>query len=813
MREGGGGMRRLAWFAAGFAAACLWASYRGLGLIPAVTAAVLLAAALGLWLAVRSRFSGSPLLLRRPREKGVLPVHLMFQVSRRVLALALGGLLALGWAGAYFALFRAPAEAWVGEGTVLSGEVASYPAPTSIGGYSMTVHLDGGFFAPDAVVYGTGDWGGLKPGDRVACTARVKLSAHAYGDETTYYTAKGVYLLAYCNDAPEITRAGRVPIHLWPVLCARKLREGIYAVFDGTAAPIAAAVTLGDKTGLDDTLYSAFNRAGLMHAAVVSGLHIGFLVQMVLVLCGRRRKAALAMVPLLAFYALMAGGTPSAFRAVIMQSTLLFAPIARREGDAPSALAFALLFLLIQNPFAAASVGLQLSFASVAGILLVADPLFRWMYKPWKGRRPAQEKKGKLALWKAVRTLISGVSASLGAMLFTVPLTALYFGQIVLLSPLSGVLALWALSALMVCGLVLGTLAAIPSAFSALFGISIPFLGPIAAFLGSIAGLLGHYARWVALLLGKFPFASLGADSQYCVIWLAAVYLVLAAAFLGKERPKRPLFPVCALILLLCAAIGLGRLETDTADLTVTALDVGQGSSTALISGGETALVDCGGSGSRSAGDIAADYFAAQGRTRLDLLVLTHFDSDHFNGVEQLFYRMKVARVAIPAGDTDPEDAAFLTELARREGAEVLVVDAIENLPLGRADVILYPPLGGGTSNEAGQFALCTAGDFDVLITGDADAFVEKMLVKYCNIPDIELLIVGHHGSKNSSCEEFLRAAAPELAVISAGANNSYGHPAPETLDRLEALGAEIYRTDEEGSVTVWVRGEAVGIS
>ena len=99
------------------------------------------------------------------------------------------------------------------------------------------------------------------------------------------------------------------------------------------------------------------------------------------------------------------------------------------------------------------------------------------------------------------------------------------------------------------------------------------------------------------------------------------------------------------------------------------------------------------------------------------------------------------------------------------------------------------------------------------MITGDADAFVEKMLVKYCNIPDIELLIVGHHGSKNSSCEEFLRAVAPELAVISAGANNSYGHPAPETLDRLEALGAEIYRTDEEGSVTVWVRGEAVGIS
>ena len=87
------------------------------------------------------------------------------------------------------------------------------------------------------------------------------------------------------------------------------------------------------------------------------------------------------------------------------------------------------------------------------------------------------------------------------------------------------------------------------------------------------------------------------------------------------------------------------------------------------------------------------------------------------------------------------------------------------------------------------------------------------MLVKYRDIPDIELLIVGHHGSKNSSCDEFLRATAPELAVISAGANNSYGHPAPETLERLEALGAEVHRTDREGTVTVRVRDGKVGIS
>lgn len=788
-------MRKQAWFTGGFGAACLWACYRDLGLGPLIAAALLLGLALAGWLPTRPRAGEHPILLRRGADK---KRYGLYQISRRALALGLGAVSALLWTSAYSALFRAPAERMAGEEVSISGEVASYPVATSIGGYSVTLRLGEGLLAPDALAFGPEDWAGLKPGDRVSFTGRLQPSHRAFGDETTYYTAKGVYLMAYCRGEAELAPAPTVPPRYWPALCARALRDGIYAAFDETAAPIATAVTLGDKTGLDDTLYSALNRAGLMHAAVVSGLHISFLMGAALALFGRNRRTALALLPLLVFYALMAGGTPSAFRAVIMDSALLFAPLARREGDGPSALAFALLFLLILNPFAAASVGLQLSFASVAGILLAAGPLFRWMYRPLRARKPGKDRRIARKLWQAGRYALSSASVSLGAGLFTAPLIALYFGQILLLSPLSGILALWALSLLMVCALALGTLAV--------------FLPGLAALLGAVAGLLAHYSRWVALALGRFPFASLSTDSVYCVIWLAAVYLVLAAAFLGKERPRRPLVGVGALALLLCAAIGLGRLEVDGADLSVAALDVGQGSATVLQSGGRTALVDCGGSGSRSAGDVAADYFAAQGRTRLDLLVLTHFDSDHCNGVEQLFYRMRVETVAVPANDADPEDMARLIELARAEGAQTLLVGETEHLPLGEAELTLFPPLGGGTSNESGLFALCSAGEFDALITGDADAFVEKMLVKYQSIPDVELLIVGHHGSGSSSCEEFLRAAAPELAVISVGANNSYGHPAPETLERLEALGAEIHRTDQEGAVTVQVRDGRVGI-
>ncbi len=788
-------MRRLAWFSGGFGLACLLAVYGFGGPPAALASAALLILLLAVWQIARPKTGEERTASRRPARPFSRPW--LWRVSRRGTALCLGGLLALGWCAAYTAVFYTPSQAYVGEETPLSGTVTSYPKATSIGGWSVTVSLDGGLAAPDALLYGSEDWGGLTPGDRVSCTARVTPATRLRGDDTTYYTAKGVYLLAYCDDPPAVEKASSVPIRCWPAVCAQKLREGIAAAFDGVAAPLVTAVVLGDRSGLSDQLYSALSRAGLMHASAVSGLHISFLVAAALFLFRGRKKAAVAVIPFLLFYALMAGGSPSALRAVIMQAALLAAPFARSESDPPCALALALMLLLLQNPYAAASVSLQMSFASVAGILLATGPIYRYLEKLPRGLMASHASGPRALLWRGWKAAAAGVSASLGAMLFTAPLTALYFGQIPLLSPFANILTLWALTLLMVSGLAIGTLAI--------------FLPAVAAVPGALFGLLAHYARWMALLLGRLPFASLSAGDPYCLIWLIAVYAVLLVGLLSRKRP-RPTVAVVSLVFLLCASVGLGALSVSTADLTVTALDVGQGASTALISGHQVALVDCGGNGSASAGDTAADYFASVGRTRLDLLALTHLDDDHFNGVAQLFYRMDVDTVAVPDPEgLDPDKLALLLALAAEENAAVVYVDEITDVPFGNAGLTLFPPLGGGASNESGQFVLCSAGQFDALITGDADSFVEKMLVKYYDVPDIELLMVGHHGSNGSTCEEFLRAVRPELAVISVG-YNSYGHPRQEVLDRLEALGSRVHRTDEEGAVTVSVRGENVVI-
>lgn len=788
-------MRKLAWFSGGFGAACLLACYGLGGPLPALLAVLLGCGALAVWRFTRPRREEHPDLSLLPKRR-----RRLFALSRRLAALCLGGVLAFGWFGAYSALFYAPAQAMAGTEGVISGTVSSYPEATSIGGWSMILRLDGGLRAPDVLLYGSEEWGGLKPGDQVTCQARLEGSTWMYGDETTYYTAKGVFLIAYCNEPPLDTEtAEQVPLAYWPDLCARYLKNGIYAAFDETAAPLAAAVTIGDQNGLDEALSSALTRSGILHAVVVSGMHISFLVGVLLFLCRGRRGVVLALVPLLFFFALMSGGAPSSMRAVIMQVVLLAGPVIRREGDMPTSLGLALLLLLVQNPFAAASISLQLSFGSVLGIVLAATPLNRVLLRPFRARLKGKEALSARAAWQVCRWVSANISVSLAAMLFTTPLLALYFQQIPLIAPLTNILTLWAVTVLTVAGLFLGVL-----------GI---FLPGLAAIPGAVFGLLAHYIRFVVLRLGALPLACLDAEKPQFLLWLAAAYLHLPAIVLGRHHGRRLAAAAASLALLLGAAIGFNAWSVARTDLTVTALDVGQGASTLLLSGDQAALVDCGGSGSDNPGDVAADQLAALGRTGLDLLVLTHLDDDHFNGVTQLFQRLDISQVVLPNVQTHPEQLARLRELARQEGAVLTFVEEnIVTFPLGRAQIILYPPMGQGTSNEEGLFALCSVEDFDLLITGDADAFVERMLVKYQLLPDLELLMVGHHGSAGSTDPVLLDRLRPELAIISVG-HNSYGHPAQEVLDRLAEAGAQVWRTDQSGSITVTVQDGLVSIN
>ena len=692
----------------------------------------------------------------------------------------------LVWTGCYGLLFRTPAHALVSEDAQpLRFVIAEFPRDTSWGA-SLTVRLSGeGAFSPKAQLYADEDARTLRPGDVVTAQVKLSRSDFRYGTTNDYYESLGIYLIG--NVRGEVTLESRpehIPARYWPQWTAKTLKGSISSVFPPDVSGYFTALITGDKSFLPVGLYAAFQRSGIAHVVAVSGLHISFLAGAIALLLGKRNRlsAAVSMI-LIFFFAIATGGSPSALRAAFMTSAILIAPLVGRENDNATTLATVLGGLLLVCPYAAASVSLQLSFAAVAGIFLITGPLAsKWLQAipRWDGRLMGLVR-------KILVFLATTLAVTLGALLFTTPLTAIHFGSVCLVGPFTNLLTLWAVSLAFIGGILV-----------ALVGLASL---PVGSALGWLVAWPARWVIWVATGISRLPFASVALLSGYLVAWFVFAYAILLLWFI-YQRAIRPAVPVGMLVLTLCAALALHIYPAASSDLTVVILDVGQGASTLLYSDGQTVLVDCGGSGLDDAGDVAADYIQSLGSSHLDALVLTHYHADHANGVPELLARLEVDRIILP--DVTPAEPLRqeILALAEAHGCDVeLIYYDDAQYTLGNAQLNIYIPLGDGGANEAGLSVLCSSGDFDVLLTGDMNSIVERRLVKYKNLPDIELLVVGHHGSKNSTSEELLLATRPEMAVISVG-YNSYGHPTDQVLERLSAAGCEIYRTDWMGNIT-----------
>ena len=723
---------------------------------------------------------GLCLLLREEKGRGLLPRLICF-------GLAAGFL----WTALYQGRTLAPARQMSGREHLFTAVVTDWPGTTRYGAsVEVALPAENGTVL-GAVLYADEQLLTLRPGDRVRGRAELEL-AHTLGrEESDSFYAKGIFLNGSLRGELEVDAPERTPLRYWPAFWARHLKEQIGRSFPADVAGFVSGLVTGDKSGLDDGTYTAFQRTGTAHVVAVSGLHVSFLAGVALRLLGRgRRRTAVLTILLMAALAGIAGYTPSVLRAAFLQTMLLIAPLVEREGDGPTSLSLALLLLLLQNPYAGAGIGLQLSFASVAGIQLCSQRLYEcWTW--WLPRRVRGLRRwGK----QAFRVLAASLATTLGALLFTTPLTVLAFGELSLAAPLANLMVLGAVAVCFAGGLGVAVL-----------GILAPAL---AGFLGEVFALPGRYVLWVVRGMSRFPLAAVPLDSIYLRGWLILLYILLILWAVLRRGPGvriRPVIPLCAGVLSLCAALMCGAAELRLAGLTLSVLDVGQGQSVALVSQGRTALVDCGGSGWENGGDVAADYFQSRGVTRLDTLILTHFHADHTNGVEQLLERMEVGLLVAPDVEEESPERQALLSKAAENGTQILLLDENAWLELGQARIQIYRPMGDGGGNEEGLALLVSADTFNALLTGDMNTTLEERLVKYGALPDVDVLIAGHHGSKYASSDRLLEAVRPEYAVLSVG-YNSYGHPAPEALARLEAAGCDIYRTDWMGTITFRVR-------
>ena len=373
----------------------------------------------------------------------------------------------------------------------------------------------------------------------------------------------------------------------------------------------------------------------------------------------------------------------------------------------------------------------------------------------------------------------------------TLPVTAVCFGQIPLLGPVTNLLLLWAVTLCFGFGLL-----------AALLG----FLWlPGAVILLWPARLLVRYIRLIVTAVGCLPVASLYPQNDMIALWLVCLYLLmLAYRFLpGISHRLRGFVLAAVLTLTVSCAAGYALYRQD--GFIASVLDVGQGQCAVLMGRDFTVIADCGSlNASEDPGDTAARYLLSRGRRKVDAVLLSHYHSDHMSGIPELLRRMPVGLLLAPPPES--EEALELLAQAEAAGTEVIIVsEEVQDFRFGALEAAVAPPLGNVGDNEECLCALFRLGEDEVLLTGDASKATELRLLERLPMPDIELLVAGHHGSAGSCSDALLMAAAPDVAVISVG-RNSYGLPSEETLKRLSAAGAAVYRTDRAGTVDVFYR-------
>lgn len=606
----------------------------------------------------------------------------------------------------------------------------------------------------------------LEPGTQITAPFRFRVTTPDGAEDATYHQGKGIFLLAYQTDEAEITLSESS----WmdhPAMLRREIKSILGTYFPADTFPFAKALLIGDTTDLDYATDTDLKISGIRHVVAVSGLHVSILFGLISSIAFRKRwLMALLGFPTLLLFSAVAGFTPSVSRACIMSALMLLAALANREYDGPTALAFAALIMLILNPLTITSVSFQLSVASVAGIYLFNPGILKWLLSKFGGYR-----RNALVRWFA-----SSVSITLSSMMLTTPLCAYYFGMVSLIGVVTNLLTLWVISLI----------------FHGLIAVCLLHFvwGAGAAILAKVISVLIRGVLALAHILARVPMAAVYTCSVYITAWLVFVYLLLLI-FLRMQNKKPVIFSCCA-VLGLCLGLLASWVEPMLDDVRFTVLDVGQGQCLLLQTEGKTYMIDCGGDSDTTTADIAAETLLSQGITKLDGLILTHHDRDHAGAAANLLSRIETDILILPP---------VRTELSRYTDGKVVYATDDLLLTLEDASIRIFVPTFDGNSNENSLCLLLDTEKCDILITGDRSGVGERALLRTADIPDVDILVAGHHGSRNSTCQELLSAARPETVCISVSADNSYGHPAPELLQRLADHGCTVYRTDRHGTI------------
>jgi len=645
-------------------------------------------------------------------------------------------------------------------------------------------------------------------GDRIAAYGFLRTPPEwedfSYRD---YLARKGVFSTMRPKRIELLERGQGNPF--WSALYALKERahQVITACVPEPEASLLSGILLGLEWGIPKPLMEAFRRTGTSHIIAISGFNIailvGFLNGLLKRLLGRR--AWPFVLAGIAVYTLLVGADAAVVRAAIMGGLYVIAWQLGRVTYAFISLAFSALVMSAVNPFILWDVGFQLSFAATLGLIL---------FVPWGESKVRSFLEARLPprLFKGVFNFVNeAVVVTLAAQLATLPLIVYYFHNLSLIGPLANFLVLPAQPGVM------------------LWGGAMTLLGllwlPLGRVPGWVAWLYTTYTIRCVDFLARPWWASVpmkGWKPEFTFLY----YGLLGALMLANSERRLQLKTVLNLVrerfrfglaaswlAVIAVLVWTAALAQPDGRLHVIFCDVGEGDGIFIRSPqGHEIVIDGGPSPSRFL-DCVGKKTPFWDRS-IDVVIISHPDEDHIAGLVPLLERYEVGAIIEP-GIIDPTpsysrllELARDKEITRYEGRRGMSI----NLSDGVSLYVLNPTDKGtcGDDNNCSVVVRLVAGKASFLFTGDAEEEAEAEMLRSGLGLQSTVLKVAHHGSKSSTTPRFLAAVKPQVAVISVGAGNRFGHPAPEVLERLGNV--RLFRTDYDGTVEIITDGERLWV-
>jgi competence protein ComEC len=645
-------------------------------------------------------------------------------------------------------------------------------------------------------------------------------------DYQAYLSRQGIYSTMLNPNIEDINRHEAFEILGWVYDLRERLSQTLSAVLPEPQASLAQGIVLGIRSSIPDTLKTNLSLSGTAHLLAVSGVNLsivaGIMVAFGLWLFGKRHYIYvwLALFTIW-FYTLITGMQAPVIRSVIMATLFLLAELLGRQKNAYVAIAFSAAIMVGTDPQLLWSISFQLTFLSMMGLIFIT-PLIHSATSKAINYRLGEESFGA----KTVILITDSFGVTLGALIAVWPLIAFNFGIISLIGPLATFLIAPSLPLI----IVLGALTAVIGLFSL----------PAASIVGWIAWIFLSYMLGAVNAFAVLPMAAINTDTiggifirtYYGLLALAILIIAnlskLAKIFSGLTRKLKasvgvantvindvPKKWVVAPLLIIAILTSWAAVTLPDDNLHVSVLDVGEGDSILIKSGNQNVLIDGGPSPQAICAGLS-NKMPFWDRN-IHLMVLTHPHLDHLSGLIEVLHRYKVHEIMAPALSSDSPayqewfnliQASGIKYIAAQAGQKVVLRDGAVLDILNSSDAPPGDPESG--LENSGIVARLSLNKVSFLFTADIGQEGEARLVNRRANMACTVLKVAHHGSSTSTTPDFLNAARPQVAVLSVGAENTFGHPDEDILTRLEALvgSNNIFRTDKSGTIEFTTDGQ-----